>query len=98
MKAVIVVAEAITGIDSSAIHMIEDIVNDYKRRDVQFYMSAVIGPVRDIMKKTGLTSHIGEENFFLNPHMAVSAYESRKKHAVTQEGKMQKYTLQSDSD
>lgn len=66
IRAVILAAQPVNGVDSSAVHMLKDIVKDYKARDIRFMVSGAIGPVRDIMAKSGLMDDIGQDNFFLH--------------------------------
>jgi SulP family sulfate permease len=89
LKLVILNAEAINSLDSSAVHMLVDCVNEFKNAGITIYMAGPIGPVRDIMSKTGLIHLIGEGNMFMHVHDAVAHYDSdnnkqlpRNKHAV----------------
>lgn len=66
LKVVILDASAINGMDSSALHMIHDLVENYKSRGIRFIMTSVRGPIRDILKRADLTEYIGEENFYLS--------------------------------
>ena len=72
LKAVVLDAGAINGMDSSAVHALIDIVKDYHARNIQFLMADVKGPIRDILKKSGLTDIIGKENFFISPERALA--------------------------
>ncbi len=72
LKAVIINAEPINYIDSSAVFMLENLIEEFNRLDIQVLFSDVIGPTRDIIRKSGLIDKIGEENFFVN---TVEAYE-----------------------
>ena len=66
VKAVILDSRGINGMDSTAIHALQDLVADYHKRDIRFLMTNVKGPVRDVMRKTKLRAKIGEDNFFLS--------------------------------
>ena len=74
LKVVIINAEAIYNIDSSAVHALTDIVENYHKRNIQFYMASVIGPVRDALHRSGLVEKIGKENFFMTTEDAVRQY------------------------
>jgi SulP family sulfate permease len=60
--------------DSSAIHTLRDIVEDYQKRDIRFMMTGVKGPVRDILRRSGLSQLIGEKHFFLSVQDAVNVF------------------------
>jgi SulP family sulfate permease len=66
IKAVILDASGVNGMDSSAVHAISDLVDDYHKRNIRFLMTSVKGPVRDILRRTVLREKIGEDNFFLS--------------------------------
>lgn len=76
IKAVILDARGINGMDSTAIHAIKDLVADYHKRDIRFLMTNVKGPVRDIMRRTKLRAQIGEDNFFLSIQDALDYLET----------------------
>ncbi len=76
LKLVILNAEAISTMDSSAIHMLVDCFNELKEAGITIYLTGVIGPVRDIMYKSGLINLIEEANMFMHVHDAVAYYDS----------------------
>ncbi len=76
LKAIIINAESINSIDSTAMHALEGIVKELRGRSIEIYMSGVIGPVRDALVKTNLLDLIGEKNFFMSVHDAVEYHES----------------------
>lgn len=79
LKAVILDARGINGMDSTAIHAIEDLVADYNQRNIRFLMTNVKGPVRDILRRSKLRAKIGEDNFFLSIQDALSYLETNEK-------------------
>lgn len=60
-------------IDSSAVHAIEDWVNEYKLKNKRIVFTHLVGPVRDIIKKNGLVKVIGKENFSLDVNSVVQS-------------------------
>ncbi len=74
LKLLVLDASSIHDIDSSGIHVLKDIVLYLKNTGVKFYVAEVIGPVRDILYKTGLMDQIGKENQFLYVHDAIAHY------------------------
>lgn len=79
IQVVIVDARGINGMDSSAVHAISDIVDDYHKRNIQFLMTNVKGPVRDILRRTALRDKIGVDNFFLSIDDALQYLETNTK-------------------
>lgn len=73
LKAIIINAESIASLDSSAIHALFDLAEDLKQRNIKLCFSGVIGPVRDAMKKGKVVERIGENNFFMSVHAAYLA-------------------------
>lgn len=66
LEAIIIKAEPIHYIDSSAVFMLEDLIENFKQNNILVLFSDVIGPTRDIIHKSGLRNKIGKENFFVN--------------------------------
>lgn len=92
LKVVILDARGINGMDSSAIHALRDIVEDYHKREIIFMMTGVKGPVRDILRRSRLRALIGEKYFFLSVQDAVDAFFN------TSENPFSALTLQTNED
>lgn len=73
LNTIILNAEAINALDSSAVHMIQSLVEDLNNAGIRLIFASVKGPVRDVMEKNKLISSIGQENFFNSTHDAVEA-------------------------
>ena len=69
---IIIKSDPINYIDSSAVFMLKNLIIDLKEQGITVLFSEVIGPTRDIIKKTKLTDLIGTENFFVT---TLEAYE-----------------------
>lgn len=69
---IILKADPINYIDSSAIFMLEQFIVELQQKGISVLFSEVIGPTRDIIKKSKLIDLIGNENFFVN---TIEAYE-----------------------
>lgn len=65
-EAIIIKAEPINYIDSSAVFMLENLIEELKEQGIKVMFSNVIGPTRDIIKKSELLEKIGKEHFFVN--------------------------------
>lgn len=95
LKTIIINAESINQIDSSAMQTIDDIVTDFKAAGLCVYFSGVKGPVRDGLVRGHLIDKIGEGNFFMSVQEAMDAYE--KKHKTTYSQAHQEVTLQANA-
>lgn len=77
LKYVILNAEPISYMDSSAISMLEHTILDLGNRGIQFMIAAAIGPTRDTLQSSGIVSLLGAENFFVQTIDAVEFAEQR---------------------
>jgi sulfate permease, SulP family len=75
LKAVVINAESINHVDSSAVHSLKDWVLEIKTQGLQFYFAGLIGPVRDIFAKTGLVDLIGAQHLFMSNQQAVDFFD-----------------------
>ena len=74
LKLLILDASSIHDVDSSGIHTFHEVLQYLKSKGVMFYISGVIGPVRDLLYQNGLSEIIGSENQFMYIHDAVVHY------------------------
>ncbi|MEZ4685199.1 MAG: SulP family inorganic anion transporter [Bacteroidia bacterium] len=58
-------AEAINYVDSSAVHMLKQLIEELKKRKISLYVAGAIGPVRDVMHDSGLVDIIGKKHLFV---------------------------------
>lgn len=65
LKTIILNAESINYIDSSAVHMLKQVLTDIENKGIKLLLSGAIGPVRDILFNSGLTDTIGKEHLFV---------------------------------
>ena len=75
LKVIILNAQSIYAMDSSAAKGLEEIVDDCHRQHISFYMTEVIGPVRDTLKKTGLFNKIGVDHFRMRVQDALDHFD-----------------------
>lgn len=73
IKHVILDAGAITSIDSSAVHMLHDLITDLRNDQVDLHIAEAKGPLRDKLARAGLTNEIGQNHFHLSVDAAVNA-------------------------
>lgn len=77
--AIVVDASGMSNIDASATMMLRTLVQELKKRSppVQIIMADCKGPLRVSMRKSGLSSVIGEDNLVVGLHDAVRMAEDR---------------------
>ncbi|MEM6377186.1 MAG: SulP family inorganic anion transporter, partial [Bacteroidota bacterium] len=69
---------AISNLDSSAVHMLHDLVHDLKNKGLQLYLAGVLGPVRDILRLNGLLNSDATKQFYLSTDAAVNYIRHQK--------------------
>jgi SulP family sulfate permease len=90
VKYLVLDMRAVNGIDSSAIHMLKDLVAELREEGKDLHMVNVKGPVRDILKKNHFTELMGEDHFHMKLQNAMDYID----HGAIQSDVP--YTLQSD--
>ncbi|HDZ13484.1 MAG TPA: STAS domain-containing protein, partial [Pricia sp.] len=70
LKFIILNAEAINYIDSSAVHLLRQTLQELKNKGIQFVVAGAIGPTRDILYSSGLIKDIGTEHIFVTTYEA----------------------------
>ncbi|MEL7122459.1 MAG: solute carrier family 26 protein, partial [Bacteroidota bacterium] len=91
VKALIIAAESINYVDSSAMHALEEIITDAQNENIKVLFSGVKGPIRDAMKKAHLVEKVGETHFFLSIQDAVNHLDHK---SVYSNGEMVPFILQ----
>jgi SulP family sulfate permease len=79
VREVIVNAEAIYDVDTTGLASLERVAVELRNRGVRLSMARVRTPLRHLMRRTGVESQIGAENFYLRVIDAVTAHQSRSK-------------------
>ena len=75
---VIIHATNIHNIDSTALHMLEDLYEELALNNIEILFTAMIGPVRDVLKRSGFMNQIGNTHQFMNIQDAVKYLISNK--------------------
>jgi SulP family sulfate permease len=65
-------ASSIHDIDSTGLHALQDVYQLLKTQDIQLIISGATGPIRDLLKRSGLMDAIGEKNHFMYIRNAVN--------------------------
>jgi sulfate permease, SulP family len=93
LRHIVIDAESINSVDSSAVHLLDQMIDDFRKRGIELYFSDVKGPVRDAFSQTHLMDKIGRNRFFLNNQDAVNYIDAESKEEMT-EHPYKEYTLQ----
>ncbi len=65
LKTIILNAESINYMDSSAVYMMKQIITDLNKKGIQLLIAGAIGPLRDILFNSNLQSMIGKKHLFV---------------------------------
>ncbi len=76
LKGVILNAEAINYIDSTAANMLVSVINELLERNLQFYIAGAIGPTRDIIFSSGIIDALSKEFLFVRTKDAVAYFDN----------------------
>ncbi len=71
LKGVILNAEAINYIDSTAANMLKKLMVELQSKNIEFYIAGAIGPTRDILYTSGIIEVLKKENLFVKTNEAV---------------------------
>ena len=71
LKYLLVNAESISHIDSTAIENIRELKSDLENQGITLLFSGIIGPVRDIFEKSNMVENIGSNHFFISVKSAL---------------------------
>jgi high affinity sulfate transporter 1 len=71
---VVVTAEPITDVDTTAADVLADLDNSLHQAGMDLFFAEMKGPVKDMLKRYGLFTRLGVENFFPTIEQAVESY------------------------
>jgi len=71
LKAVVLDAGSINDLDSTADAVLQEVAEEFLDRGIGLYIAGVKGPVRDVMKRSGLYHKLGANRFFYTVDAAV---------------------------
>ena len=91
LKVLILDASSIHDIDSSGLKTLQEVHQYLKNKKIAFFISGIIGPVRDLFHQSGFMKTINKENQFMRIHDAVKYYLKRKN---SEEGYWVDYAVQ----
>ncbi|RMF27621.1 MAG: solute carrier 26 family protein [Bacteroidetes bacterium] len=96
LRAIVIEAASINNLDSSALHTLQELIEDFGKQGVRVLFSGVKGPVRDALARGGLLEKIGPDAFFLSIQQAVDSLD-RKGKETTEDPALRTFTLQSNT-
>jgi high affinity sulfate transporter 1 len=71
---VVIAAEPVTDIDTTAAAVLDELMADMRSRGVELGFAELKGPAKDWLRRYGLYDHIGDSRFFPTVGAAVSGY------------------------
>lgn len=76
-RAVILDASSINHVDSSAVDLLEELDRDYAARHIDFYLTGVKGPVRDILERSEVWAKRGSSLSCISVHEALETHTAK---------------------
>jgi len=95
LKTIILCFNSINNLDSSAAHMLEDVVTHYRNSGISVAFTGVKGPVRDAMESTHLMEKIDRQNCFMSIQNAVDFMDKKTGPLLKED--MENYILQTNT-
>jgi SulP family sulfate permease len=77
LRRLVLNAEAVTYVDSTAIETLKDLHGELADRGIVLGLARAKGPFRDVLDATGLTEELGSGNLFPSVRAAVAAFRER---------------------
>ena len=71
VEVVIVDGSSINGLDTTAIDALFSVTESLEAEGIELHLTGLIGPVREVVRRSGLHALLGENKFHLDPHEAV---------------------------
>ncbi len=69
--AVVIDGTSINDLDTTAVETLFEVIDALEAQDIELHVTGLIGPVRELMRRSGLRERLGEDRFHLSPHQAV---------------------------
>jgi SulP family sulfate permease len=71
VEVVVVDGSSINDLDTTAIGALFSVIESLEEMGIELHMTGLIGPVREVVRRSGLYGLLGEDRFHLDPHEAV---------------------------
>lgn len=85
LQCVILNAETINYIDSTATAMLAKFIHEVQQRNIKFYISGATGPTRDVIFNSSIIDLLPKQHLFLRIQEAVDYYDNRESASEVQE-------------
>jgi SulP family sulfate permease len=71
VRVVVIDGTSINDLDTTAIEALGTVIDSLKESDIELHFTGLIGPVREVVRRSGLHARMGEDHFHMDPHDAV---------------------------
>lgn len=71
VQVVVVDGTSINALDTTAIRALKSTTEELSKKNIELHLSGLIGPVREVVRRSRLHDKVGERCFHLDPHDAV---------------------------
>lgn len=71
IRVVIIDGTSINDLDTTAVDALRSVIETLSDRGIELYFTGLIGPVREVVVRSGLLSTLGSDHFHMDPHDAV---------------------------
>jgi len=71
IRAVVIDGTSINDLDTTAVEALHSVIETLDDRGIELYFTGLIGPVREVVVRSGLFEKLGGEHFHMGPHDAV---------------------------
>ena len=71
IRVVIIDGTSINDLDTTAVDALQSVSETLEDRGIDLYFTGLIGPVREVVVRSGLRDALGDEHFHMDPHEAV---------------------------
>jgi SulP family sulfate permease len=68
---VVIDGTSINDLDTTAVEALHSVIETLDDRGIELYFTGLIGPVREVVVRSGLFEKLGGEHFHMGPHDAV---------------------------
>ena len=71
VEVVVVDGSSVNDLDTTAIGALVSVIESLEEMGIELHLTGLIGPVREVVRRSGLHARLGEDRFHLDPHEAV---------------------------
>ena len=71
IRVVIIDGTSINDLDTTAVEALQSVSETLEDRGIELYFTGLIGPVREVVVRSGLRDTLGDDHFHMDPHEAV---------------------------